>query len=264
MRKRRLIFDIEVSPNIGWFWRPDHYMRVNHDNIILEGSIICICWKWAGEKTVHALTWDKLHNEQKMLKAFVAEMNKADEIITHNGDKFDIVWLRTRCLMYGIPMMPDYTSIDTYKAAKYGFYFMSNKLSHIAKVCGIGEKLDTGGAKLWKQVLMGETELENKNFWKRLLLGNNPRALAKMVRYCKQDVVLLEKVWDKMSPYLKPKSHFGSASNSCPECGSFKLNINKQRLSASGTLKVSFRCNDCGKYHTVPAAKLTKPTSFSH
>jgi predicted PolB exonuclease-like 3'-5' exonuclease len=259
---RRLVFDIEVSPNIGWFWKPEHYMRVYHENIILEGAIICICWKWAGNRTVHSLTWDKKHNEKKMLEAFVAEMNKADELVTHNGDKFDIVWLRTRCLVNGVPMMPDYVSIDTYKAAKAGFNFMSNKLSHIAKVCGLGEKLDTGGAKLWKQVLMGETELENRDFWKRLILGNNQEALDKMVRYCKRDVQLLEKVWDKMNPYLKAKSHFGSATDTCPECGSGSLVVNKHRITAAGSIRISLQCKKCGKYHSVPQSKFDNPKQF--
>ena len=120
---KRLIFDIEVSPNIGWFWKPEHYTRVYHDNIILEGSIICICYKWVGENSVHALTWDTKHNEKLMLQEFIKVMNEADEVVTHNGDRFDIVWLRTRCLVNGVPMMPDYTSIDTYKEAKYKFNF---------------------------------------------------------------------------------------------------------------------------------------------
>jgi RNase P subunit RPR2 len=258
MTPKRLIFDIEVSPNIGWFWKPEYYMRVHHDNIILPGAIICICWKWSGKRKVYALTWDRKHNERRMLKTFIKEMNKADELVTHNGDKFDILWLRTRCLVNNVAMMPDYISIDTYKMAKSGFNFMSNKLSHIAKVCGLGEKLDTGGAKLWKQVLMGETELENKDFWDRLILGNNPAALKKMVRYCKRDVVLLERVWDKMNPYVKSKSHFGGGTNTCPECGSTRLLVNRHRVTAAGSKRVTFQCRNCGKYHSVAESKYRK------
>lgn len=259
MHKRRLIFDIEVSPNIGWFWKPEHWLRVNHENIILEGGIICICWKWAGEKTVHSLTWDQRHNEKKMLAAFIKEANKADELVSHNGNHFDLPWIRTRCLVYGISMMPEYVSIDTLAEAKHRFNFMSNKLSHIAHVLGVGSKMDTGGAKLWKQVLMGETEAENRDFWKRLLLGNNRRALAKMVRYCKNDVLLLERVWEKMVSYIKPKTHYGKVSNTCPECGSGDIYIIKHRITAAGSHRVQFQCKSCGKYHTAPYSKLAKP-----
>lgn len=260
--KRRLIFDIEVSPNIGWFWKPEHYMRVYHDNIILEGRIICICYKWEGERTVSSLTWDKKHNEKRMLETFISVMNKADELVTHNGNKFDIVWVRTRCIVNGVPMMPDYVSIDTYAEAKHKFNFMSNKLSHIAKVCGLGEKMDTGGAKLWKQVLMGETELENNDFWNRLILGNNAAALDKMVRYCQQDVRLLEKVWEKMNTYIKPKSHFGIGTNFCPECGSNRMIVNRHTITAAGSHRVTLKCRECGKYHSIPNSKLDKPKLF--
>lgn len=252
---KRLIFDLEVTPNLGWFWRPTHWLTVNHDNIILEGRIICIGYKWAGQKTVKVLTWDKKHDEKKMLQAFMKEAIKADELVTHNGDKFDIPWVRTRCLVNGVPMMPDFTSIDTYKAAKQNFNFNSNKLSYIAKELGLGEKLETGGAKLWKKVLMGETELENKDFWHRLMLGNNPAALNKMARYCAQDVRLLEKVFDKMNPYLKPKSHFGNGKNTCAECGSKDLIIDKYRTLASGAKRLSLHCKLCGKYQTISVPK---------
>lgn len=259
---KRLIFDIEVSPNVGWFWKPDHWMRLNYDNIIIPGRIICICYKWAGERTVHALTWDKKHDERKMLLKFVEVMNQADEVVTHNGDKFDILWVRTRSLVNNVPMMPNYVSIDTYKEAKHGFNFASNKLSYIAKVLGLGTKMDTGGSVLWKRVLMGETELENPDFWGRLILGNNPTALKKMVKYCQQDVRLLEQVFDKMNTYLKPKSHFGLASDTCPECGSDELVRNRYRLTAGGTKQVTLQCKKCGKYHTVPLSKLTKPKVY--
>ena len=247
---------------MGWFWRPSKYLVVNHDNIIIPGRIICICYKWEGQYIVHALTWGKKHEEKDMLEVFIKEMNRADELVTHNGDKFDILWVRTRALISNVPAMPDYVSLDTYKIAKRNFNFNSNKLSYIAKELGLGEKLDTGGSKLWKQVLMGETELEKSDFWDRLILGNNPTALEHMVEYCKQDVNLLEKVWEKLNPYTKPKSHFGYGTNTCPECGSNKLIVNRIRITAAGTKKYTVQCKECGKYNTVPESKLDNPKQF--
>lgn len=256
---KRLIFDIEVSPNIAWMWKPEHYTTVSYDNILIEGKIICICWKWAGQHIVHSLTWDKKHNEKKMLEVFIAEANKADEIITHNGEHFDIKWLRTRCSINGVSMMPDYVSLDTYKAAKHHFNFNSNKLAYIAKSFGLGEKMETGGSKLWKRVLMGQTEIDNPDFWSRPILGNNPSALAHMVAYCKQDVNLLEKVFDRMNTYMKPKTHYGRTTSSCPECGSENTVVNMRRITAAGITKVTMHCKNCGKYHSVPESKLTNP-----
>lgn len=260
--KKRLIFDIETSPNIGWFFKPTHWMRLNHDNIIIPGRIVCICYKWEGQHIVHSLTWNNKHDEKAMVEEFIKEMNRADELVTHNGEKFDILWVRTRALINHVPAMPDYVSIDTCKIAKKNFNFNSNKLSYIAKELGLGDKLDTGGHRLWKQVLMGETEQENPNFWNRLILGNNPSALLHMVEYCKQDVNLLEKVWHTMNPYVNPKSHFGWGTNTCPECGSTKLVVNKYRITAAGSKRITVQCKDCGKYQTIPESRLDNPKQF--
>ncbi len=101
-----------------------------HDNIVKERAIICVCWKWEGEDEVHALTWDKNQDDKTLLKKFIKELNKADEIIGHNGDRFDIKWLRTRCIFHDIDMFPTYRTIDTLKYAKSSFYFNSNKLDY--------------------------------------------------------------------------------------------------------------------------------------
>ena len=39
---KRLFFDIETSPNIGYFWRAGYKLNIGADNIIEERKIICI------------------------------------------------------------------------------------------------------------------------------------------------------------------------------------------------------------------------------
>jgi DNA polymerase elongation subunit (family B) len=48
-----------------------------------------------------SLTWDKKQSDKAMIKAFLKVMAQADEIVAHNGDKFDLKWLRTRALLHG-------------------------------------------------------------------------------------------------------------------------------------------------------------------
>jgi len=229
---RRLFFDIETSPNIGLFWECGYKLRIPHDNIVKERAIICIGYKWAGEKQVHALTWDEAQEDQAMLSRFIPMLESADELVTQNGDRFDIPWIRTRALHHGIPMSPHHVSVDTYKAAKYKFRFNSNRLDYLGQFMGQGKKIKT-----------------DFDLWKDILLNNDRKALAKMVTYCKQDVRLLEQVWDKMNPYVPAKSHVGRGL--CPECGSVNVTVNKRRKTAAGYTKICFQCQDCGKYHTV-------------
>lgn len=238
---KRLFIDIEVSPNIGLFWQPGRKISIDYGNIIEERSIICICYKWQGQKT-SSLTWDKNHSDKDMLKRFIRIANEADEIVFHNGDKFDLPWIRARCLYHGLDVFPSYTTIDTLKIARSRFRFNSNRLDYIAKFLGIGSKIKT------------EFDL-----WKDVLLKNSPKALKKMTDYCKGDVELLEKVFKKMSNHIPPKTHngviLGGDRTDCPECGSPTMTISKTRVSAAGTKKIQYQCQDCGKYHTCTSRK---------
>ena len=73
--------------------------------------------------------------------------------------------------------------------------------------------------------------------------------MNKMVKYCKNDVILLEEVFTKFRPYIKPKVNYNIERGHCPECGSDNLVINKTTFLPSGNKKVQFRCKGCASYH---------------
>lgn len=229
---KRLYFDCEVSPNIGFFWSPGHKISVSYENIIKERAIICICYKWEGEKKVSYLKWDSKQDDKKMLLEFVKVAEKADELVGHNGDKFDLAWIRTRCLFHSIPMFPAYVTIDTLKAARSKFKFNSNRLDYIGKFLGLGQKIHTGF-----------------DLWKNIVLENCEASMNKMVRYCKQDVLLLEAIHQKMKNHLPAKVHATGVKIDCPECGG-KTKINQTRVSPLGVKRFVRKCNSCKKYHT--------------
>jgi uncharacterized protein YprB with RNaseH-like and TPR domain len=235
-KRRRLFFDIETSPNIGLFWEAGYKKNIDYSNIIKERAIICICYKWEDEKEVGWLTWDAKQCDKKMLERFVKIANTADELVGHNGDKFDLAWIRTRCLYHGIEMFPNYTTIDTLKVARSKFKFNSNKLNYIAKFLGIGQKIHT-----------------DFDLWKRIVLNKDKVAMVKMVKYCKMDVLLLEKVYKHLSAHIAPKTHygviFGGDRGSCPECGSDHLVRYLKKVSATGVKKIIYQCKTCGKFH---------------
>lgn len=238
---KRLFFDIETSPNIGLFWSPGYKVSISYENIIKERAIICIAWKWAGDSKVNALHWDKDQNDKEMLNEFVKVLEEADEIVAHNGDNFDIKWMRTRCLIHGIPVSPNFVTQDTLKLARGKFRFNSNRLDYIADFLGFGNKKPTGF-----------------DLWKAVLLDKDPKAMKKMLDYCKHDVVLLEKVWEKLMTYVPAKTSVAVNASQCPECGSSNTIINKRRVTAAGYKKVQFRCQDCGKYHTTAESRFIK------
>jgi DNA polymerase elongation subunit (family B) len=242
---KRLFFDIETSPNLVFSWNVGYDVRIDYDNIIQERAIICICYKFEGNDKVYHLTWNK-GDDKKMLQKFAEIINTADEVIGHNSDRFDIKWVRTRCIYHGISMTHDIKSIDTLKAARGKFKFNSNKLDYIGKYLGLGEKMETGGFSLWKDIV----------------LKNSKKALNKMVDYCKQDVLLLEKIFQKINPYIPPKTNaavmFDRDAVTCPECLSEHTVINKYRISAAGSRAVTMQCRDCGKYFSISETKHDK------
>ena len=234
--RKRLFFDIEVSANLGLFWSSGYKLSIGPESIIKERAIICICYKWEGVKEVHALHWDSKQCDKKMLESFIKVANQADEIIGHNGDKFDLAWIRTRCLYHSIEMFPNYTTIDTLKIARSKFKFNSNKLNYIAKFLGIGQKIHT-----------------DYDLWKKIMLDKDKVAMEKMIKYCKNDVVLLEKVFNHLNTHLAPKTHYGvihkQDRGSCPECGSDELIIQQTKYSASGNKILVMQCKTCHKFH---------------
>lgn len=241
IKRRRLFFDIETSYLIVKSFYLGRKVHLDYKSVIKESKIICICYKWEGEREVSYLTWDKAQDDKKMIQAFIKVANSADEIVAHNGDRFDIAWIRTRCIKHGIEMFPSYVTTDTLKAARSKFRFPSNKLDFIGGYLEIGNKIKV-----------------DLSLWDNIILNKCAKSLAKMVSYCKMDVRLLERVYLAMKNHLPAKTHPGNSPVECPECGSGATKISKPRISAAGVKKIQFQCNDCGKYHTISEKEWNK------
>jgi len=238
---KRMFWDIETSPNIAFTWKCGWKVSVNHWNIIHERAIICICWKWEDQKGVFSLTWDE-GDDKEMLAKFSEEVEKADEMVAHNGDKFDMRWFNGRCLIHELSPPPKPKLVDTWKMTKRNFNLNSGRLDYLGHLL-LGEgKIDTGGFDLWR----------------RICLNNDQAALRKMVKYCKHDVVLLERIWQKLRDYEAAATH--AAVNvsgdpmhrwKCQHCGSDHVHTNKTRITAKGMTQFNMKCNECGRYYTI-------------
>lgn len=235
---KRLFLDIEVSPNVGLFWRPGRKVSINHDAIIHERAIMCVCWKWESEKRTHALTWDYSQNDRQLLVELAPIIEEADEVMAHFGDGFDIPWLRTRILFHGLNPMPLFKVVDTKAWASKHFLFNSDKLDYIAKFL-FGE---------------GKTKTEWE-WWVDILMKNSRRLLAKMVEYCRKDVVLLERVWKRLAPHCPAAVHAGVAAGldrwTCPRTGSKNVILSKRRATASGLVRYQMQNVDDGSYFSI-------------
>ena len=177
-----LFYDLETSPNVVLSWRVGYKLNIDQANIVKERAIICIGYKWEGDAKAQVLQWDANQCDKAMLVRFLAIANEADEMVAHNGDKFDPPWFRARCAYHGLQSMPSYKTVDTLQWARRNFYFNSNKLDYIARFLGIGGKIKT-----------------EFGLWKSICLERNAKSMKAMTDYCKYDVVLLEKVWGRLA-----------------------------------------------------------------
>ena len=234
---KRLFLDLETSPNIVYSWRLGAKVFLDHQNMIHERAIICACWKWEGQTTVHHLSWDANHSDKTLLQHLVPVLDAADEIVAHYGSRFDIPWVKTRCMLHQIPCGWEYKVVDTCTEARLRFYLNSTRLDYIAKFLGREGKIQTDFS------------------WWLAVLNDSPGALTCMVRYCQQDVRELEAVYHRLAPYIKGRSHRGVAEGGsrwqCPHCGSEHVRLNKTRPTAAGILQHWMNCQDCHRYYPL-------------
>jgi len=206
-------------------------------------SIICFGWKRLGEAvTFCENAWDypawkkDINDDYAVCEIARRILQDADGIVTHNGKRFDLPFLNGRLVANGLKPLPPILHVDTYQAAKKLFLY-SNSLKNVGKFLKCkNQKLDTGdGPSLWAEVAK-----------------KNPDAMAKMTKYCKGDVRLLEEVYKKLLPFAKdiPNYNFFKEYNSgpvCPRCGSHKIHKYGQRVSTTGLVQ-RYHCQGCGGF----------------
>jgi predicted PolB exonuclease-like 3'-5' exonuclease len=234
---KRLFFDLETSPNVVLSWRLGYKISIGHENLLRERAIICVGYKWQGGK-VKVIGWDQNQSDKSLLEKLSKVIAQADEVVFHNGDRYDMPWVTTRCLFHDLPALPVVPSADTLRWARRKFAFNSNRLDYIAKFLGIGAKIKT-----------------EFGLWKEVLLNNDRSALGKMMLYCAHDVELLEQVWERLSQASPIKTHAGVLDGgekwSCPRCTSENVFQNQRRVTAKGTVQFSMKCKDCNGFYSI-------------
>jgi RNase_H superfamily len=223
--------DIETSPALADVWRLwDQNVSLNQLHEV--SRVICFAAKWYGEPKVEFYS-EHHHGHEEMVSQAYRIMDEADAMIHYNGKKFDTKHLnREIALQIGAPPAP-FKQIDLYNVVKAKFAFMSNKLEHVARQFGLGGKAQTGGHELWTRCLLGETKAWNQ-----------------MKKYNIQDVVLTEKLYDKLLPWIDGHPNwniFSEDGDLCPNCGGDDLQSRGYSTTNIGKYR-RYRCLGCGRW----------------
>jgi len=225
-----LLLDIETSPHSVYAWGL-FKQNISLSQVKDTSRVLCSAYKWLGERKTN-FTSEWTDGVDGMLEKMYNVIEEADAIVTYNGNRFDLPTLNKEFLLTGYRPPAPYKSVDLYRTVKNKFRFASNKLDHVAQQLGLGSKTDHYGFQMWLDVMDG-----------------NKKAQKLMETYNKQDVVLLEKVYDIVLPWIAnhPNRSHHSGSAVCPNCGSKSLQHRGFAITAVGRQQ-RFQCQDCGKW----------------
>lgn len=229
-----LILDIENSPPVAEFWGDPWNPSIQMQFVREPGRILCVGWKWLGERVVHMAGGPGVRQED-MLREVWNVLDEADVVVTYNGDRHDLPHLNTEFFVARMGQPSPYKSVDLYKTVKRKFKFLWGKLAWVVKMMGLGEKLKHEGHEMWQAVMQ-----------------DDPKAWAKMIRYCKNDVRITEQLHDELLGWIEiyPNRHlYISASErsrdgnpTCPRCG--KSTTKQGTRKAQTRIYQQYLCED--------------------
>lgn len=231
-----LFIDIEVSPITAYSWGPK--WESNLLEFVEYTKIITFSSKWLNGKQVTKGLSDYKGYKKGSLddKKIVLELwnllNEADVVVGQNSKNFDIKVMNARFVFHGLTPPSSYRSIDTRNEARKYLRLPSYSLDDLCDYFKVGRKMHHEGFDLWLKCMNGD----NKAFYT-------------MKKYNAMDVILLEKVYLKLRPWMVSQNLgiFYNSGMRCPNCGSDKLVSEGLRRNKT-TIYRTFSCKSCGSW----------------
>lgn len=235
---KELLFDLETAPALGYFY--DYSKEYNIIEILRHSFMFSVAWKWRGEEPINVKSLpdfpiykrDK-HDDRHLVKFLHDLISKANVVIGHNGDRFDIKYANSRFLFHRLSPPPPYKTRDTLKISRKIQNVPSHRLDSLSRLYEIGHKIPNTGKDLWLRCYNGDLSA-----WKD------------MKEYNKHDVYLLDKLMDIFDPWDKtaPNRSFITRKDfACPRCGSTHV-IKQGYKYVSKGYKQRYQCVSCGGY----------------
>lgn len=209
--------------------------------------LLCFAAMWLGESKVQTYALPDyprfkrdIHNDKSLCETLHSLLSQCDAVVGHNARSFDIKVIRGRLITHDLEPLPPFKIIDTLQWARSLARFDSNKLDAIGQATGIGRKIVTTGADLWKRCYHGDK-----------------KAFDTMREYCGHDVhpmltgaYNLLKGWTTNHPNLAALSE----KECCPVCQS--RNTQRRGFNLARTKKTPrFQCQDCGNWFSQAAPR---------
>jgi hypothetical protein len=237
-------FDIETFPIVATSWGPKWEAGLIEilEDITLAGFAVKPLRK---ATRVYAQCDFKTYDE--LVQSLWQVFDEYDVLIAHNGKSFDIKQSNAFFMKQGLPVPSPYKIIDTKLESRKYMRLPSHSLNEIGRYLGCGQKVETGGYELWAKCK-----------------ANDPAAWAKMKRYNKQDVVLLEAIYLKMLPWMTthPEREIYVPGMGCVRCGIENTQKRGKKPRAAGWVQ-EYCCKNCGKRLYTDVVEFWSSTATS-
>lgn len=235
-----LLYDLESSTYEGHVWGKyeQNVLRFTKYRRILSFS-----YKWLGQDKITTYTSRGTKSDKGLCVILRGLFQEADIVIAHNGNKFDQKVAKSRFIFNGLNPVKNLVTVDTCAVARKEFDFPGNSLNDLAGFFGFGGKLPTQGISLW--------------------LGceaDDPKAWKTMAKYNRHDVILLEKVYNKLRPWITAHPNVArlalgmGAGNECHNCAGTNVVKYGIRPTVAG-IQQRWVCKDCGKNYLTKYKK---------
>jgi hypothetical protein len=234
-----LVLDIETAPAQAYVWGLfDQNIGLNQ--IIKPSRVIMCGMKWVGEGK--PVIYDERDDSHDMWYCIYKNMVAADAIVTYNGNRFDLPKLRGELILRDYDPLPPVTSIDLLRTVKK-MGIQSNKLDFVGGWLGIGEKIKHEGFDLWKK-------------WENW----DPHAIKNMRRYCKNDVLLTEKLYKRLAPHITNHPYLldtkVKVDHECPHCHQTNRFQRRGFQRTRTTRTPRYQCLECGGWSKGKQEKM--------
>ena len=234
---------MEVAPSLGYYYG---FYDITPIEQIRGPILLSVAWKWLGEKNTHCLTlYDRAtvdpYNDRLLVNELWNILDEANLVMGFNNKRFDDKMSNYFFVKHNMTPPSPYKPIDVLASARRHFKFNCNKLDFIGKEL-FGE---------------GKTEQKYGDFWRPMLEGNKKekkQASEGMKKYNIQDVLLTEKIYNKLLPWMNEHPNmalYAGRECICPRCGNdSEFVISKYRRTNMQINAIQYKCKKCGAYVT--------------
>jgi len=228
-----LLLDIETAPLVAYAWSlwDD---KIPTDRVIEQGYTLCFSARWNDKGPTQFASVETGTSRQMIRKAWEL-LDEADVVCHYHGSKFDIPTLNREFVLQGMKPPSPFKELDLLKVVRRRFRFESNKLDYVCQQLGLGSKVAHKGMDLWKDCMRGD-----------------PQAWRTMRRYNMRDVILLQKLYHRLLPWIQNHPNHGvfdgADKPTCRNCGSNKLQSRGYERTTTMVYR-RFKCMACGAWN---------------